>query len=155
MKLLSKGSRLLRLFSARNQSLRLGRHLGDVDDISDSPTATFAANSNHWDDAALGDLARKAYADRRRRAAIPGTVGLFGEPAWDILLNLFIAARESRRVSVANACTNASVPEASALRWIAILEKRGLIVSDGPSHDQHLRLSPKTCESLIDYFRRC
>lgn len=154
MKLLSRGSRFLRLFSARNQSLRLGRHLDGVDDISDSPTAAFAANSNHWDDASLGDLARKAYADRRRRAGVPGTAGLFGEPAWDILLNLFIAARESRRVSLARACANASVPEASALRWIAILEKRGLIVSDGPSHDQHLKLSQETYASLVDYFRR-
>jgi hypothetical protein len=125
-----------------------------VDEISDSPTANFAANSNQWDDASLGDLARKAYADRRRRVGLPGTAGLFGEPAWDILLNLFIAARESRRVSLANACASAAVPEANALRWIAILERRGLIMGDGPDHDRYFRLSQETCESLVDYFRR-
>jgi hypothetical protein len=125
-----------------------------VDEISDSPTADFAANSNQWDDASLGDLARKAYADRRRRAGLPGMAGLFGEPAWDILLDLFIAARESRRVSLANACASAAVPEASALRWIAILERRGLIVGNGPDHDRYLKLSPETCENLVDYFRR-
>lgn len=154
MKLLTRGSRLLRLFASRNQSLRSGRHLGAVDEISDSPTANFAANSNQWDDASLGDLARKAYADRRRRTGIPGTAGLFGEPAWDILLDLFIAARESRRVSLANACAGAAVPEASALRWIAILERRGLIVGEGPGHDRRLKLSPQAHESLVEYFRR-
>lgn len=154
MKLLSSGSRLLRLFTARNQSLRSNRHLGSVDDISDSPTANFAANNNQWNDANLGDLARKVYAVRRRREALPGTAGLFGEPAWDILLDLFIAARERRRISLANACTASAVPEASALRWIAILERRGLIVSDGPTHDRHLKLSQATYENLIDYFRR-
>lgn len=125
-----------------------------MNDTTDPPSETFAANSNRWDDASLGDLARKAYADRRRRAAISGTAGLFGEPAWDILLDLFIAARESRRVSLAKACASAAVPEASALRWIAVLEKRGLIISEGPRHDRHIRLSPKSCESLIEYFRR-
>lgn len=154
MKLLSSGSRLLRLFAARNQSLRSARQLGPVDEISDSPTESLAANSNQWDDASLGDLARKAYAVRRRREALPGTAGLFGEPAWDILLDLFIAARESRRVSLANACVCAAVPEASALGWIAILERRGLIVGDGPAHDRHLKLSQETYESLIEYFRR-
>lgn len=154
MKLLSRGSRLLRLFTARNQSLRSARHLGAVDEISDSPADNLAANNNQWDDANLGDLARKIYAVRRRRETIPGTAGLFGEPAWDIILDLFIAARESRRVSLANACAGAAAPEASALRWIAILERRGLIISEGPAHNRHLKLSQKTYESLIDYFRR-
>ena len=60
MKLLSRGNRLLRLFSSRNQSLRSARHLGAVDEISDSPIANFAANSNQWDDANLGDLQQHA-----------------------------------------------------------------------------------------------
>lgn len=154
MKLLFKGNRFLRLFTARNQSLRSGRHLDAVDETTDSPTANFAANNNQWDDANLGDLARKVYAGRRRREALPGTAGLFGEPAWDIMLDLFVAARESRRVSLANACAAAVVPEASALRWIAILERRGVIVSEGPTHDRYLKLSQATYDSLIDYFRR-
>jgi hypothetical protein len=154
MKLLSSGSRLLRLFTARNQSLRSGRHLGAVDEFSDSSTAQLAANNNQWDDANLGDLARKIYSVRRRRETIPGTAGLFSEPAWDLLLDLFIAARESRRVSLANACAGAAAPEASALRWIAILERRGLIVAEGPAHDRQLKLSQATYESLVDYFRR-
>lgn len=154
MKLLLRGGRLLRLFSARNQSLRSPRHLGAVDEISDSSTESLAANSNQWDDANLGDLARKVYAVRRRREAIPGTAGLFGEPAWDILLDLFIAAREGRRISLASACEGAAAPEASALRWIAILERRGLIVSEGPTHDRRIKLSQETYASMIDYFRR-
>lgn len=154
MKLLSRGNRLLRLFAARNQSIRSVRQLGAVDETSDSPADSLAANNNQWDDTNLGDLARKVYAVRRRREAIPGTAGLFGEPAWDILLHLFIAARESRRVSLANACAGASAPEATALRWITILERRGMILVDGPMHDRYLKLSQQTYESLIDYFRK-
>lgn len=39
------------------------------------------------------ELARQSYDDRRRREKIFKNESLFGEPAWDILLDLFIAAK--------------------------------------------------------------
>ena len=39
------------------------------------------------------ELARQTYDDRRRRTKIFKSEDLFGEPAWDILLDLFIAAK--------------------------------------------------------------
>jgi DNA-binding MarR family transcriptional regulator len=70
--------------------------------------------------------ARRRYAGRRERDALFGAA-LFAEPAWDVLLYLFIAAGEDRLVSIREACTAASVPETTALRHIAHLKDRGLL----------------------------
>ena len=49
------------------------------------------------------EYAREAYNIRRRRADIFGNAELFGEPAWDILLGLYIAHVEDKPVLVSNA----------------------------------------------------
>ena len=51
---------------------------------------------------------------------------LFGEPAWDLLLDLYIATSEPRPVSVIAASIAASV-SADDLRWLALLEEHGLV----------------------------
>jgi len=52
--------------------------------------------------------------------------GLFGEPAWDMLLDLFVARLEARDVSVSSLCIAARVPTTTALRWIRTLCDAGL-----------------------------
>lgn len=151
MNFLLKGSKLRRLLPRRNESLRLARQLDAVTEPTDSPpSGNRAANTNEIDDAILGDVARKAYADRRRREHIAGMGGMFGEPAWDILLELFIAARENRRVTRSCIHAAAGVPETIAQRWIAILENRGLVIGDR----ENVRLSDATCAGMADYFRK-
>lgn len=121
-------------------------------DTSDSlPAGTAASDSR---DSFLGELARQAYDDRRRRDSIPGTAGLFGEPAWDLLLYLFIGARENRKVSLDEACKAAGIAASPALRWIAILEKQGLVVRAGAPQQGSVKLSLKGYAALADYFRR-
>jgi DNA-binding transcriptional ArsR family regulator len=61
---------------------------------------------------------------RRRRDALLGD-DLFADPAWDILLDLFIRSLEGRRVSVSDACLGSGVPPTTALRWIRSLEGAG------------------------------
>lgn len=79
-------------------------------------------------------LARQLYAERRRRDRFfPGD--LFGEPSWDILLDLFVAGREERRVPTTSACIGANVPPTTALRWLRILEARGLVEREGDRRD--------------------
>lgn len=79
-------------------------------------------------------IAREVYAVRRRRhKALPSD--LFGEPTWDILLDLYIAAREDRRVPTTSACIGAHVPPTTALRWLRILETRGLIEREDDGRD--------------------
>jgi hypothetical protein len=122
-----------------------------VDKLSDSPAG---ANRPANDSAAaqLGDVARKVSAARRLRSEIAGTSDLFSDPAWDILLHLFIAGCEGRRLSVSAVCASAVAPESTALRWIAILETRGMIVREGAPGRAFIKLTGPTNASLADYF---
>jgi predicted transcriptional regulator len=79
-------------------------------------------------------LARAIYAGRRRRERFLAA-DLFGEPTWDILLDLFIAAGEGRRVPTTSACIGANVPPTTALRWLRILETRGLVEREDDGRD--------------------
>lgn len=72
------------------------------------------------------DLARSLYALRGCREAELG-VDLFGEPAWDMLLDLFISAGEHRRLSVSALCIGSRCAAATALRYLGLLECHGLV----------------------------
>ncbi len=61
---------------------------------------------------------------RRQRAEIFGE-GLFSDPAWDILLELFAAELGNRKISLADMTSIA--PESTLARWVAALEERGLV----------------------------
>jgi hypothetical protein len=61
--------------------------------------------------------------------------GLFGEPAWDILLDLQLARLEQRRVTVSDACVAAAVPATTGLRWLKSLGARGLVTRDRDRFD--------------------
>ena len=80
-------------------------------------------------------LARKTYALRRKRAAIFGNPDLFGEPAWDILLDLYIAHGEGKQVSVSSACIGSAAPATTGLRWLSVLADQGLVVRENDPED--------------------
>lgn len=80
-------------------------------------------------------LARKTYALRRKRASLFGNPDLFGEPAWDILLDLYIAAGEGKPVSVSSACIGSAAPATTGLRWLGVLADEGLIVRENDPED--------------------
>lgn len=81
-------------------------------------------------------LARHAYWLRRQRAQIFGAADLFGEPAWDILLDLYIAQGDGKAVSVSSACIGSASPPTTGLRWLAALADKGLILREPDAHDQ-------------------
>lgn len=81
-------------------------------------------------------IARHIYALRRRRAAIFGNADLFGEPAWDMLLDLYIAYGEGKSVSVSSACIGSAAPPTTGLRWLGILADDGLVVRENDPGDQ-------------------
>lgn len=62
---------------------------------------------------------------RRARSDILG-LGLFSDPAWDILLQLLLARLKGRRLALKDLL--ADVPQSTVARWAAVLEERGLIV---------------------------
>lgn len=68
---------------------------------------------------------RRAIRARRLRDSFFGT-GLFEDPAWDMLLDLFAAELERTQVSVSSLCIAAAVAPTTALRWIGKLTDAGL-----------------------------
>jgi DNA-binding MarR family transcriptional regulator len=80
---------------------------------------------------------------RRQRDAAFGKE-LFGEPAWDMLLTLFLAHVEGRHVSVSSLCFETAVPATTAHRWMLALIGKGLLVRIGDPDDRrrsHVYLS--------------
>ena len=89
------------------------------------------------------------YKARRRRAEHFAIVGdLFGEPVWDLLLDLFIAHERGQKVSVSSASAAACVPTTTALRTIAKLIERGLI-EDRPDPQDKRRRYVRLTDSAV------
>lgn len=84
-----------------------------------------------WQPAALravkAQQVRSVIKSRRLREDVFGE-NLFGEPAWDMLLDLFAAHLEQKRVSVSSLQIASAVPSTTALRWMARLEAKGLMM---------------------------
>ena len=100
-------------------------------------------------------LAREAYAVRRRRAVLFKSEDLFGEPAWDILLDLYIAHTEGKLVSVSSACIGSAAPPTTGLRWLGVLSDHGLILREHDPEDQRrvlVRLTEKGLSAMDEYF---
>lgn len=52
---------------------------------------------------------------------------LFADPAWDMLLELYSAELRQTKMSVSSLCLGSNVPTTTALRWIQMLERIGLL----------------------------
>lgn len=125
---------------------------------------------------AAKDLSNELYASRcephsRRQAEIAGQQvqgllqawrkrdcyfgsGLFADPAWGILLALFAAEVEQRKLSVSGACISAAVSPTTGLRWLRKLERAGLIIRSADTLDRRrcwIRLSPSTTAAMQRY----
>jgi DNA-binding response OmpR family regulator len=104
-------------------------------------------------DEELAYIAMSIYRARRRRSKFLDA-SLFAEPAWDMLLDLFVASVRGRQVSVTRLCRAADVTEATGLRWIEMLESQGLMRRRSVSEDGHLRvveLSDGGFEAMCKY----
>ncbi len=100
-------------------------------------------------------MARASYERRRKRAKIFGDSELFGEPAWDILLDLYIAQAEDKPVSVSSACIGSAAPPTTGLRWLGVLADHGLVEREHDPDDQRrvlVRLTDKALAAMDEYF---
>jgi DNA-binding MarR family transcriptional regulator len=98
--------------------------------------------------------ARREYLARRRRESLFGS-DLFSDPAWDVLLDLFVAQGEGRRVSVKSACIAAAAPQTTALRYINRLIEAGLVERSPHPTDRRsclLELTRSGEERMVRYF---
>ena len=81
--------------------------------------------------------------------------GLFEDPAWDMLLDLFAAELEHTQVSVSSLCIAASVAPTTALRWIAKMTEAGVFVRHADPFDKRrafMALSPRARDGMRGYF---
>ena len=104
---------------------------------------TAVGNLNHRqmapvDRSTLVNLAKRIKEVRAVRAVVFAPE-LFGEPAWDLLLALYIAEGDQYRLKVTAACIESNVPETTALRWLSSLHEAGLIRYDSNPTDARSR----------------
>lgn len=100
-------------------------------------------------------LARSMYRFRRHREAEFGP-NLFSDPAWDILLDLFIAGEEGKKVSVSSACIGSCSPATTALRHLGTLVEKQLVIrkaNEGDSRFVWVELTPAGYEKVANLLR--
>lgn len=102
-------------------------------------------------------IAQSELHNRRRRDSLIGHA-LFAEPAWDMMLRLYIDHHRGQAVDITQLCASSAVAATTALRWIGILIEHKLIThSPAGSHevDIRLRLSAQGIEEMERYLRDC
>jgi DNA-binding MarR family transcriptional regulator len=87
----------------------------------------------------LLERAELMYQERRARDRLFGT-DLFGEAAWDMLLDLYIHHGRNTLVPVSSACIGAAVPPSTALRCLGKLEASGLVMRRADVDDRRRSL---------------
>lgn len=89
-------------------------------DTENNPQEIFSAPK---DSRSTADMVYKL---RRKREKI-FSPGLFSDPAWDILLDLYAAEGTQKGISITSSCLAAGVPASTGLRWITILIQNGYV----------------------------
>jgi hypothetical protein len=72
-------------------------------------------------------------ARRRRLKTLPAI--RFGEPSWDMILDLYIATVEERRVDMSGLCLASGVAPTTAVRYVEMLVTEKLIGRVADAHD--------------------
>lgn len=107
-------------------------------------------------DPALPDprIVRQMIANRKARGRFFDPE-LFGDPAWDMLLDLTAAHGEGARVSVTSLCIAAAVPATTALRWLTQMVDSGIFIRVPDPADKRrafIALSDKALGAMAGYF---
>lgn len=99
-------------------------------------------------------LVRRVIRQRQLRARF-FDADLFGDPAWDILLDLTAARAEHLRVSVTSLCIASGVPPTTALRWIGQMTEAGLLQRMEDKADRRrafIALTDQAADAMARYF---
>ncbi len=105
-------------------------------------------------DLALSNARRTA---RRRllRRHIVGSRKYLGEPAWDMLIDLFIQHCEEKKIATGDLCVSSALPLSTALRLVQRMCDDGLIRKIADTTDgrrQFVELNPDLACRLLAYF---
>ncbi len=137
-------ARLFRLIS--NGALRATMELFEPEE-PDNPSA------GHVPKDQLIPRARSALPARRLRSRHFNRV-MFGEPAWDILLLLYLAESSESRQTIGQLAELVETPPTTALRWVAYLEKEHLVERQSHPTDRRIvfiELTDKGRDALRAY----
>lgn len=101
-------------------------------------------------------LANWLYWSRQNR---PGAEDsrLFGEPAWDMVLDLYIHQAKGRPTSITGACIGSHAPATTALRYIDLLCEMGWVEKIPDDNDRRrslLALTAKAKDDMNSYLDR-
>ena len=100
--------------------------------------------------------AERFYAERRRRDALFPD-GLFGEPAWDLLLAMFVAREKNQAMILCKAYKAAGVTDTTGRRLLDRMEADGLITRRRAPRSRKMRIVELTelaVERLTDYLAK-
>lgn len=131
--------------------------LADLDRLNEAAARAPTAEALNGSKASLDEVQRaqveasRLVEVRRRRERLLGT-RLFGDPAWNLLLDLFIQRLDGRLTTVTSACIGSGAPQTTALRYLAGLIERGIVVQRASSNDrrvQYVDLSPVGFERMV------
>lgn len=98
--------------------------------------------------------AERHYAFRRLRERLTVSAfgdGLFADPAWDMMLDLYVQTSRGVSVSVTSACIGGTAPPTTALRYLTDLEKRGVVQRFSNPTDKrslHVRMTEEGMELM-------
>lgn len=113
---------------------------------------------HHWDEAdriAKERSVRQLIKRRRSREGHFGS-GLFNDPAWDLLLELYSAKLAQCRCTVSGIVDASSVSPTTGLRWLDRLAQKGLVTRMADRFDMRRTFVELTEEGesvMNDYFR--
>ena len=84
-----------------------------------------------------------------------GAGDLFGDAAWHMLIDLYLERKAGRRTSVSDLCVGSRSPQTTALRYITIMVRRGLLTrvpDDLDGRRVFVELAPHTADTLTLLF---
>lgn len=141
---------------ARPLELRAGgAGPGDEGYNSDANAAAEAPKESAANNLAALANARRTARRRLLRRQLIGAEHLFGEPAWDMLIELFIHEVEGKPISTSSLGIASGMSASSGLRLVQNLVDAGLVVREedpGDGRRTLISLSPATVHRLTAFF---
>lgn len=134
---------------------RLLNVLLGMDEDRGTDLTRLAQASGAQDRGVLLERARQSFVNRARRSANFSSL-MFGEPAWDMLLALYVTEQAGVRHTVSGLIGLSGAPSTTALRWLDFLENKERLVQRKPDPvDKRvflIALTEKGRDSLDLYF---
>ena len=117
------------------------------------PKNGISSPDQHAQRESLVKRARTVFEARQLRSRF-FSPSIFGEPAWDVLLVLYIADASDARQTVGKLAASIRLPPSTVLRWVGYLEKERLVERQPHPTDRRvtfIRLLEKGRASLEAY----